>query len=89
MEISEKTLADIIQSGIELGTVTTLTKLGLLQPYISYKEAAGIYGRGTVDRWITEGLIEKIKDGENTSKVRQLWLSAAGLLPQSKTGLTM
>lgn len=70
MEISETTLADIIKTGIEIGTVTTLTKLGLLKPYLSYKEAIMIYGRGTVDRWIDEGLVDKVKDGENTSKVR-------------------
>lgn len=72
MEISEHALAEIIEKGIELGTVATLTRVGLLQPYLSYTEACAIAGRGNIDRWVREGLLEKIKDGEKNCKVRFL-----------------
>ena len=41
-----------------------------LKPYISKREAYKLYGRAIVDRWIKEGLIKEIKDGENSSTVR-------------------
>lgn len=70
MEISEQILAEIIEKGIEIGTIATLTRVGLLHPYMSYTEACDIAGRSLIDRWFAEGLLEKIKDGEKNSKVR-------------------
>ena len=72
MEISEHALAEILEKGIELGTVATLARVGLIQPYMSYSEAVRVAGRGQIDRWVSEGLLEKIKDGERNSKVRFL-----------------
>ena len=70
MEISEDALREIIQKGIKLGTEATLQRLGLIKPFMSYSEAIEAYGRGTVDRWVSEGLIEKIKDGTGSCKTR-------------------
>lgn len=70
MEITEHVLAEIIQKGIEVGTVATLVKLGQIKPYMSYNEATAAVGRGLIDRWVSEGLLEKVKDGEKNSKVR-------------------
>ena len=47
-----------------------MVEFGDLRPYMSLKEAYDKYGRGTVDRWIDEKLITRIKDGTGTSKVR-------------------
>ena len=65
----------ITRSCYDLGRVSALIESGQLSRYVSYSEATkprsrGGYGRGTVDRWIDEGLIEKIKDGKGNSKVR-------------------
>ena len=45
---------------------------GLLKPYLTITQAYKRYGRGTVDRWAAEGLIEIIKDGTRNSKCRVL-----------------
>ena len=70
MEISEDALRDMIQKGIKMGTEATLQRLGLIKPFMSYTEAINAYGRGTVDRWISEGLIEKVKDGTGSCSTR-------------------
>lgn len=44
--------------------------LGVIKPFISKAEAYRKYGRSTVDRWIGEGLIQLIKDGPGSSKIR-------------------
>ena len=67
---SELEFQKTIQAVAELTTQAVLSKLGLLKPYLSLKEAYDTYGEGTVDRWIREGLIRKIKDGEGNSPVR-------------------
>ena len=67
---SEIEFKDALQAAAELATETTLTKLGLLKPYISLNQAYKMYGTGTVERWHEEGLIKKIKDGEGKSPVR-------------------
>jgi len=54
----------------ELGAIRALEMAGLSKPYLKLREAKRLYGPGTVDRWIAEGLIHPIKDGENTSSVR-------------------
>jgi len=67
---SEVEFKKTIQTVTELTTYAVLTKLGLLQPYLSLNEAYKMYGEGTVDRWVREGLIHKIKDGDGNSPVR-------------------
>ena len=67
---SEIEFKKTIQVVAELTTQAVLSKLGLLKPYLSLREAYETYGEGTVDRWLREGLIHKIKDGEGNSPVR-------------------
>jgi hypothetical protein len=54
----------------ELTAKSVLKELGLLKPYLSLNEAYSKYGEGTVDRWVKERLVRKIKDGEGNSPVR-------------------
>lgn len=53
-----------------IATEQTLVRLGLIKPFISLNEAYRTYGKGTVERWCREGLIQKIKDGDGNSPVR-------------------
>lgn len=55
---------------IDVAVSRFAVKCGLLKPYMSLNEAYKAYGRGTVDRWISEKLIIPIKDGTGTSKRR-------------------
>lgn len=55
---------------MEVGYRKCAAECGLLKPYISQKEAFDKYGRGTVERWIDEGLIVVVKDGPGSSKCR-------------------
>jgi hypothetical protein len=66
-EIEFKKTIEVI---VEFTTKAVLTKLDLLKPYLSLSEAYQAYGEGTVDRWLREDLIHKIKDGEGNSPVR-------------------
>lgn len=59
-----------IQAAFEAGFNRCAMECGLLKPYLSLNQAYKKYGRGTVDRWIDEGLIKSIKDGTGTSKRR-------------------
>lgn len=59
-----------LQASYEAGFRKCAETLGLLKPYLSLREAQKTYGRSTVDRWISEGLVHVIKDGTNTSKCR-------------------
>ena len=67
---SEVELHFLIQQTVELTTTSVLEQLGLLKPYLSLNECYRRYGEGTVNRWLNEGLIRKIKDGEGNSPVR-------------------
>lgn len=74
-ETAATSMDKITQSCYDLGKITALIECGQLSRYISYREATkprerGGYGRGTVDRWVNEGLLQKIKDGKGNSKVR-------------------
>ena len=63
-------LADAVEIGFKKGFMTGSISETILKPYISKREAHRLYGRAIVDRWIKEGLIKEIKDGENSSTVR-------------------
>ncbi len=74
-ESAADSMDKITQRCYDLGRITALIESGQLSRYISYNEATkprskGGYGRGTVDRWVNEGLLQKVKDGKNNSKVR-------------------
>ena len=70
MEISITVLASMLQDAAELGSMATLSKYGLIKPYMSKFQAQKIYGRCIVDRWIKEGLITPRKDGQSKDKWR-------------------
>ncbi len=59
-----------IQAAYAAGFKKAVAECGMLRPYIPITQAYKKYGRATVERWVDEGLIEKIKDGPGNSKVR-------------------
>jgi hypothetical protein len=59
-----------IQAAYAAGFKKAAAECGMLRPYISLKQAYRMYGQGTVERWADEGLIQKIKDGPGSSRVR-------------------
>lgn len=59
-----------LRAVMEVGYRKCAAECGLIKPYISQKEAFDKYGRGTVERWIDEGLITVIKDGPGRCKCR-------------------
>lgn len=54
----------------ELGAKKALEQAGLMRPYMKQREAYRLYGESVVKRWIKEGLLKQIKDGNRTSTVR-------------------
>lgn len=74
-ESAATSMDKITQTCYDYGRTTALIESGKLNRYMSYNEATrprnkGGYGRGTVDRWVNEGLLPKIKDGKRNCKVR-------------------
>jgi hypothetical protein len=67
----ELTLFEEKQLRIEsarMGAQIALSKLGLIKDEISQREAYRIFGESNVRSWKNEGLIKRIKIGENNSK---------------------
>jgi hypothetical protein len=54
----------------ELGAKKALQEVGLIKPYMKLREAQRQYGESIVNRWILEGLIDAIKDGDRNASVR-------------------
>ena len=54
----------------EIGATKALIQIGQLKPYLKLREAFRLYGEGIVNRWIKEGLINPIKDGDRNASVR-------------------
>jgi hypothetical protein len=54
----------------ELGAIKALVQIGTLKPYLKLNEAKRTYGPAIVERWINEGLITPIKDGNHSASVR-------------------
>lgn len=54
----------------ELGAKIALKEAGLIKPYLKLRQAQRLYGAETVRRWIAEGLIKPIKDGDRNSSIR-------------------
>lgn len=63
-------LQNLIIAGQKYAVKATLVELGLLKPFLTKAQAYKSYGRGTVDRWIGEGLVKIIKDGDSSSSIR-------------------
>ena len=58
---------------LEVATIAAkkaMASAGILSPYVSKAQAYKMYSRRLVDRWIKEGLIKEIKDGEYNMKIR-------------------
>lgn len=43
----------------EIGATRALEKLNMLKPTVSLSEAVEVYGRGTVERWIKDGVVRR------------------------------
>ena len=63
-------IIDYVALGVKIGYDRCLADHGKLKPYVSLNYAQKKYGRKTVDRWIAEGLLDVIKDGDNNSRCR-------------------
>jgi len=57
----------LLQAGAELGAMIALIKTGQLKPYITKAEAARLYGRKNIERWLNEGLLTPRKDGNHSA----------------------
>lgn len=69
MQIEPHELDLMLQNAAEMGAKKALLELGLAKPFLSLSQAQKVYGK-RVHRWIKEGLINKVKDGDATSTVR-------------------
>ena len=69
---SEHEFINALIKAAELGASRAIERANLDKPYISLRDAQRKYGVTIVKRWIDEGLITLIKDGDNTSKCRIL-----------------
>jgi hypothetical protein len=52
-----KDLVHLLKNAAEQGSANALEESGQLQDQLTKAEAYRLYGRGNVDRWISEGLI--------------------------------
>ena len=55
-----KDLFNLLKNATEQGAKKALSESGQLQEQLSKAEAYRLFGRGNVDRWISEGLISPI-----------------------------
>lgn len=53
-----------------IGAMKALEQAGLMKPYLKLREAQRLYGSAIVNRWIKEGIIIPIKDGDRNASVR-------------------
>lgn len=63
-------LVNLLADAIAIGGKKVLIETMQLKPYLSKSEAYKQYGRRLVDRWIKEGLIKLIKDGDSNHSIR-------------------
>ena len=69
MQIEPHELDLMLQNAAEMGAKKALLELGLSKPFLSLRQAEKTYGK-RIHRWIKEGLINKVKDGDAISTVR-------------------
>jgi hypothetical protein len=67
---SEIELARIMKDAAGVASVQALVSTGVINPYMSMRECYRTYGAGMVNGWLRQGLIHKIKDGDDNTKVR-------------------
>lgn len=70
LPITETEFRNALIDAAEIGAKRALEAAGLIKPYLKLREAHRLYGVTTVNRWIKEGLITPLKDGERNSSVR-------------------
>ncbi|PYF74574.1 hypothetical protein [Pedobacter nutrimenti] len=63
-----KDLFYLLKNATEQGVNNALLECGQLQEHLSKAEAYRLFGRGNVDRWISEGLISPIQSKERGSR---------------------
>ena len=64
-----KDLVHLLKNAAEQGACKALAESGQLQDQLTKAEAYRLYGRGNVDRWISEGLIcPTTRNGEISRK---------------------
>jgi len=59
-----------LQYAAELGGLRALEMAGLSKPFLKMREAKRMFGPQLVTRWIKEGLINPVKDGDRSSSIR-------------------
>ncbi|HCY42241.1 MAG TPA: hypothetical protein DHV48_12940 [Prolixibacteraceae bacterium] len=84
-------LKNLLADAAELGAKRALLDLGLSKPYLKEREAKRIYGPTIVERWIKEGLITPVKDGNNTAskRISRIQIEAVAKAANRCTYLTM
>lgn len=63
-------LVSLLSEAVALGGKKVLVDSLQLKPYVTKSEAYKAYGRRNVDRWLKEGLIKQIKDGDSNYSIR-------------------
>lgn len=63
-----KELVNLLKNATEQGATNALSESGQLQVQLSKAEAYRLFGRGNVDRWISEGLISPISCTKKSSR---------------------
>lgn len=63
-------LKNLLADTAELAVLKTLTELCLIKPYLKLREAKRLYGPAVVNRWIKEGLVKVLKDGDSSASIR-------------------
>lgn len=76
-------LAKVLGSLAKLTATEMLTMSGGLKPYISKSEAYRMYGRGKVDKWISEGHLSISQDESGTSSKMRINRSEIDALAQA------
>ncbi len=61
---------ELIANAVNIGYEKALADNGQIKAHLTKAEAYRKYGRRQVDRWLREKLIDKIKDGTNSSSIR-------------------
>lgn len=63
-------LLNLLSDAIAIGAKKAMIDTMAIKPYITKSEAYKMYGRRKVDRWLKEGLVKPIKDGDSNYSIR-------------------
>lgn len=69
---NESTIAKVMRSIAKLTATEMLTMTGGLKAHISKAQAYKMYGRGKVDKWISEGYLSLSQDELGTSSTMRI-----------------